>query len=443
MSLSRFDEAGAAFHNARTSLEKLLALAPEDENLRYRLAAVENNEASSELELGNARAAVEHFGRAIRLLGQLRKGAADVINYRRDQANSMQHLAGALARLGRTAEAVDTGRQAIARFKELAEDYPTIPTFRYELAAAHHNLGMALVSAFPESAREEFHRSILTLEPLTRLEPTNINYLHDLANSHMWLGDTERVLRRFDESASEFTRARDLYEKAALVRPEDPGARYKLAACEHNCASTFAEAGRLDLAEERYRRSQQLLNVLAAQYPQSIQYRRDLANSTLELGHCLLARRDRSGGNAELTRALEHWDALLARSRENPGFVEGRGRALVLLGRFDEGTHTAGTLAALSADSGRNLYQAACLLAFNLPRPGPDLFAAARTPAERATGLAERAFGFLTRSLGIGYGNLKLLETDGDLDALRSRAEYGRLIDLLLDRGFPANPFVR
>jgi hypothetical protein len=39
--------------------------------------------------------------------------------------------------------------------------------------------------------------------------------------------------------------------------------------------------------------------------------------------------------------------------------------------------------------------------------------------------------------------SLTLAQADRDLDALRDRADFPRLLDLLLDRGFPDGPFAR
>jgi WD40 repeat protein len=58
---------------------------------------------------------------------------------------------------------------------------------------------------------------------------------------------------------------------------------------------------------------------------------------------------------------------------------------------------------------------------------------------ERA-GLADRAMEALRRALAAGFSDFRLMDRDKDLDPLRSRADFKAL---MLDRGFPLDPFAR
>jgi hypothetical protein len=158
-------------------------------------------------------------------------------------------------------------------------------------------------------------------------------------------------------------------------------------------------------------------------------------------GGVLLATGERARAEAELTRALKIWDDLLAQSSPCDEYLASRARTLILLGRYDEAARAAGALASRTDDDGKDAYDVACVLAFNLPLPGPDPLAAARVPAGRAGGLADRAMELLALAVGRGYATREQVQGDRDLDALRDRADFPRLLDLLLDRGFPADPF--
>jgi hypothetical protein len=54
--------------------------------------------------------------------------------------------------------------------------------------------------------------------------------------------------------------------------------------------------------------------------------------------------------------------------------------------------------------------------------------------------LADRAMESLRRSLAAGMADFALMDRDHDLDPLRDRADFRALV---LDRGFPSNPFAR
>jgi hypothetical protein len=59
--------------------------------------------------------------------------------------------------------------------------------------------------------------------------------------------------------------------------------------------------------------------------------------------------------------------------------------------------------------------------------------------SERAA-LADRAMEALRRALVAGFSDFHLMDRDKDLDPLRSRADFKAL---MLDRGFPLDPFAR
>jgi tetratricopeptide (TPR) repeat protein len=66
----------------------------------------------------------------------------------------------------------------------------------------------------------------------------------------------------------------------------------------------------------------------------------------------------------------------------------------------------------------------------------------AATPAtflERVA-LADRAMDALRRAVAAGFSDFGLMDRDKDLDPLRGRADFKALV---LDRGFPPNPFAR
>jgi serine/threonine-protein kinase len=439
---NQFAEARDAFRRARSVLEHSLAADPLDESSRYRLSTVENNEAILEILRDDRATAVEHLRRAIRLQEELLRSTPDAVHYRRDQANSSALLATSLGRLGRVAEGFEAGRRAIDLFARLAADYPTIPEYRFQVAASHHNLATALAeNGRFETARGEFLLAIEALGALIRREPGNPAYVRDMANSHMWLGSVERSLRRYDESARQITRASDLFAEAARLRPNEPDYRFGVAAAEHNRAWSLELAGRLDLADQGFRRSQQVLGELLAKSPGNPLYLRDLASSTAALGQCLLACGEQARGFAELTRALELCDGLLSRSPSDANYLENRGRVLILLGRLDDASRVAESLASLPDPEGKRLYTAACVLASNLSRPGRDPLAAARVIPDRVDYLADRAMTYLTRAVTRGFSDRAQIETEEELDGLRARADFPAVLDLLLDRGFPVDPF--
>lgn len=440
----RLDEGHQALRQARLALGRLIAAEPEDEDHRYRLSTVEHNEAILEYRRNDLSAAVERWRDAIHILDGLLETTPGMVHYRRDLGNSTMRQGIALAQLGRFTEAVEAGRRAVAVYERLAADYPTVWAYHFQAAAAHHNLAFTFgLKGDVASAEAEFRGSIDSLGILRRREPDNPLYLRDLANSHMVLGNVLAGARRFDDSSREISRARDLFAEAARLRPNDADIAFQAAAAEHNRAESEMAAGHLDEAAEGFHQSQVRLERLIANSPGSPAHLRDLANSTVSMGYCLLARGERVRAEAQLARALKLWDDLLARASPGDEYRAQRARTLVLLGRYDEAVQAAELLASRTDDDGKHAYDAACALAFDLPLSGPDPLAAARIPTGRAGGIADRAMGLLVLAARRGYATREQIHKDLELDALRDRADFPKLLDLILDHRFPDDAFAR
>ena len=444
-SASRFSEAREAFLQARSILERLLKDRSDDEDIRYQLSVAEHNTALVDLGQADYAAGLERVNHSLRLMDEIRAASPDSVNYRGDQANSFGLKGQLLERRGRIIEAVEAHRRSIVLVGGLVADYPSVVLYRFQLAASHHNMGesLARVGRYG-SAEDEFRRSIEALDVLTAREPESPLYLRDKANSHMYLAFCLKSLRRFEESGREFLRARELFTEVARLRPDDPVFPGQLAAVEHNRAEAFVEQGRTGDAESGFRRSIELLSKLTATTPANPTFLRDLANSRLWLGRLLTARGARDQGDSELSLALKTWDDLLGRVPRNAEYLAFRARTLLLLGRFDDAVSAAEALAGLSEPRVDHHYDAACALAFALPRPGDSTPLGSAVPTERAAEFADRAMRHLRRAV-VDRDDLtqESLDTEFDLDALRGRPDFPALYDLILDRGFPADPFVR
>jgi hypothetical protein len=98
----------------------------------------------------------------------------------------------------------------------------------------------------------------------------------------------------------------------------------------------------------------------------------------------------------------------------------------------------------LNRTDAAGLYDAAC----NRAVTAGVLRAGDRTPDARRQSDAEAdtAMSWLAKAIGAGYNTprrLAHMTRDSDLDALRDRADFRRLLAEQFDRGFPRDPFAR
>jgi hypothetical protein len=78
-----------------------------------------------------------------------------------------------------------------------------------------------------------------------------------------------------------------------------------------------------------------------------------------------------------------------------------------------------------------DMYNVACSLSACVPL----------TPGEPGRTLAAEAVEMLGRAVATGWSNAQHTARDPDLDPLRDRDDFRRLLAELFDRGFPARPF--
>ena len=89
--------------------------------------------------------------------------------------------------------------------------------------------------------------------------------------------------------------------------------------------------------------------------------------------------------------------------------------------------------AGLAGGNPTELYNVACTLALSIPL----------TEGEPRQALAAEAVRTLKNAIAAGWSNAQHTSHDPDLDPLRDRDDFRRLLAELFDRTFPADPFAR
>ena len=124
---------------------------------------------------------------------------------------------------------------------------------------------------------------------------------------------------------------------------------------------------------------------------------------------------------------------------DNPRFLNSLRRALgkqirvySALDQPSEAIRRRGTHRSRRGDP-HELYAVACVLSLSVRLP----------PWGRGAILADDAVRTLRQAIAAGWDDAALSCRDSDLDPLRGRDDFRRLLAELLDRGFPADPFVR
>jgi serine/threonine-protein kinase len=462
--LGKRAEAEAAYRQALALQERLAADFPWEPQHRQDLAASHNNLGILLADLGRQAEAEAAYRQALALQERLAADSPAVSQYRQELAKSHNNLGILLRDLGRQAEAEAAYRQALALQERLAADSPAVSQYRQELAASYNNLGDLLADLGEWAEAEAAHREALALqERLAAGFPAVPQYRRNLASSHNKLGLLLRDLGKPAKAEAALRQGLALYERLAAGFPAAPQYRQELATTQHNLGILLRDLGKREEAEAAYRQALALRERLAADSPAVPDYAVDLGRSYCNFGHLV-----RDGGQpveslAWYAKAIAALQPVLAKeprlfpARQSLCISHsGRAEALGLLQRFaeaaadwqqaltwndnpkstaifqfrlaaaqiragqaDQAVASAEELARSPQTTANSLYDCACIHA---------LAAAAAKEADAAERHATRAVGLLREAVAKGYKDAAHMKKDTDLDPLRKREDFEKLL---------------
>ena len=371
----------------------------------------------------------------------------------RDTLGSMHNLANSFAALGRYAEALKLGEEALAAFKRvLPADHPDTLASMSNLAASYADLGRHADAL--RLLEEVLAAKRRVLGPN---HPATLRGMGSLANRYEALG-------RHDD-ALELRQATLAVQKRTLP-PDHPSTLTSM----NNLANSYESLSRHD--DARKLREEVLAarrRVLGPGHPSTLESMHNLANSYALVGRDADALKLREEVLAAQRRVLppDHphllmglWGVAGALARLNRGaeavplidecVAGAAGRAVdprmvpsvldLRLWHFQKVADPAGCRATaemwekLNRTDADSMYNAACFRAV-----AAGLYAKQNQPAE-AQADADRAMAWLTKAVAAGYRDRAHIEQDVDLDALRGRPDFRKLVESLPYTAPPPRP---
>jgi serine/threonine protein kinase/tetratricopeptide (TPR) repeat protein len=420
-------------------------------------------------ELGRFDEAEQALRKALDFLEPLASKDSAAPEYRASMAKASSNLGELLREVGRTPEAETMLRRAIELREKLVEEQPGILYLREELAKSWINLGAVLRAQRQLAPAEKaFEKTLEVLDPNTLGKlpggsPLPLRYQQVRAHAYNNLGVVQRETGRLADAEKANRAALAITEKLADTFPSIPQYRYELAGRYNNLGAIFSELGKGHDAQAAYEKAVQIYEPLAANFPGIPSYTIGLAGTYKNLGQLI-------GDNGKLEESLP-WltkgvDILERAHQQDPRFVKARetlcvahwARAMTLagLGRYQEAlkdwdraidvddgryqntlrlkrasnlinmkdharaTADAQVVAESAKATAEDLYNAACVYALSARFAAHDI--------TRAEYYASRAVLLVRRAQANGYKDLAQLKKDKDLDALRSRDDFRKLL---------------
>jgi tetratricopeptide (TPR) repeat protein len=464
---NRLDEAEKALRRASDIREKLVAAFPENPAHLSSLGGTLHNLSNLERKRGNLEAvrrlllqAIEHHQAAVEADKNNDKPHA---TYREFLANSYGNLSVVLRELGKWDEAeaaqqkvesvykdliatvgapqhraglaksynnrgnlrmgrgqfVEAGeayREALKIEEKLAADYPSVPDYRRGLAGSYHNLAGVLwnLRKFPE-AEPAVRRALDLRQQLANAFPVVPDYRGDLAESHDLLGLLLAEQEKMGEAEAEYRKALNLREQLGKAYPAMAAARSLL-------GGNYVNVGVWHLSNRSYETALEWLNKAVTTL--ELEWARD--SRQVEVRDRL---RSAHGARAEVlirmdrhAEALEDWERALELDIGMDRLYFRMQRALTLAHLTKHAQATAEANEVVQSEKLPNYlrYDAACVFAV--------ASAAVRDNQKLAEQYAVHAVELLRLVYQRGYKDEPDLKDDKNLDALRSRKDFQKLL---------------
>jgi serine/threonine-protein kinase len=433
--------------------------------------------------LGKANQALDGYALAIRTLdGVLARDPGHEVA----QDFLRQALTGrtdVLEKLGRREEALSDTERELALDERLTREHPKVPIYEHALAITHgtrgrlyHRLGRL------DQAEIALRKAVALQEALVQAlvpdYPRGDWYRAALAVNQDELGTVYLDQRRFDQAEAAHCKALALRQQLAQEHPGEPGYQYHLASSYNNLANVYLDTGRRAQAEATYKETLAIKEQLACNHPEKLDYTVSLGGCYGNLGSTVLQDGRRQAALAWYDRSIETLEPVLQQEARHanarlflrnaylgrrevlqqlsryPEALPACERALALdngqlrdqlridcaalrarLGQHIQATAEANTLAEQKSLPPALVYDVACVYALAAQAASTDDQPATPDRAQRIEDYARRAGALLAQAQAAGFfkspARIDHLKKDPDLDSLRMRADYQRLLSEL------------
>jgi serine/threonine protein kinase/tetratricopeptide (TPR) repeat protein len=388
--------------------------------------------------LGHKKDALEALIAASSVREELIRRQPNNPRLRVDLAKLYGEISRNVAVLGDHAGAAARTDSGCAILEELVRDYPGEPEYRRYLAGSYYNSGIhrGNLRQYPESL-ERFERAYRMLDELYREQrtPSSCLSLANLCNTYAYyLG---RV-RQYDAAIRLLERAMSLQDALPAERLNDPALLHSLSFSHYYIGDIYSYKSQFSRAVDAYGRACDIRERLVRTDPTDLRYRADLAHARRALGDALRETRDHGRAIEAFRRSRDLYDHHL---RDDPEVRSTHAfhvdSALKVILTQQESSPTDSFLDDLARAEH-------ALVSLPSPRPA-DLYNLARVYAmmsaqEGSRVPPDKALAALQRAIAAGYKDVNHLSADPDLKSIRN---HPRFQTLMMDAGFPDDPFSR
>ncbi len=464
-------------------LELLLVTDPNSAELQFEFARVEGNLGLALNAAGQNSQALAKFRLSLAVQESLVERFPKVRRYRQDLAINHTNVGLMVSVMESKDDAIPHYLRAIGLREKLAVEFPLVPEYRRELAKSHGALAelLAGMGKLVDSLQHN-RQSILILEHLVQLYPALPVYRQELARNQTSLGILMNAMAKPIEANNEFVKARLGLEHLAAQFPDQIEYRQEVGTSHNNSAAILTEVGRRQEALKHHRTALKIRQTLFVEHPTTVSLLHDLTFSQNNLAALLIDLRQFEEARVLLESANENCEKL---AREQPQVIGFRilqamihynlGDLCLSEGRFEEsitwlekGSELGANVPNSSRDTTAEQLIRSCHRGLNKARlfnhatieidpqlkvpsqnstwGGRDCYdlacvysIAAETSESQSADRTTQALEFLGKALQSGWNDLEMLESDPELDAIRSSTAFGAMVRQLEEKAMKDN----
>jgi serine/threonine protein kinase len=432
----RLQEAEKDFDQALRIQKRLAADFPFRPDFRRDLAISRNNRGLLLSAMGQLQEAEQDYDQAVSIEKQLAADFPSRPDFRQELAASHNNRGLLLHDTGRLQEAEKDYDQALGIYKQLAADFPTRPEFRWELASSHNNRGLLLSdTARPKEAEQDYDRAASINKQLAADFPTRPDFRQELARSHTNRGRLRQHTGRPKEAEQDYDQAVSINKQLAADFPSRPDFRQLLALSHNNRGILLRHTGRLKEVETDLDQALRIYKQLAADFPNQPDRRNELAGTCVNLANLHLQQGNRAAAKRLLLEGRPHHLAALKANSRNSTYRQFYHNHLSVLTEVHAGlleqkdaVRTALTRRDLGWNAPADAYDAACFLSRCIPIVAQHNKLDAKQRTEAVQFYGDAAMKLLRYAVSKGFKDVAHMTKDADLDPLRRREDFRKLV---------------
>jgi serine/threonine protein kinase/tetratricopeptide (TPR) repeat protein len=345
-------------------------------------------------------------------------------------------------RLSELKEAEQAFDQAVSLQEQLTADFPARPEFRQDLVQSHFHRGYLLfLSRRLKEAERDFNQALSLQKQLADF-PSRPEFRNDLAHNLRALGVLMRNTGRQKEAEQDYDQALSILRQLVADFPARPEFRQELARCLANRALLLRETARLREAEKDWNDALSLQKQLAADVPQQPDLQSEVARTCVDLAVLHEQQGNWAAAKRLLLEARPHHLAALKANPLHPYYRAFYRLYLITLTALHAGLleqedaiRTAETCRDLGWNAPADAYDAACYLSRCVPIVAKHDKLDDKQRQEAAQFYSDAAMQMLRDAVSKGFKDMALMKKDTDLDPLREREDFKKLVAELEGKG--------